>query len=324
MSVNASVIIPAWNGSRFIDDCLRSLRQHTPQAELIVVDNGSRDGTADLARARADRVIANDSNRGFSAAINQGVAAAQGEILLLLNQDTVALTDWQAQASALFDADASIGVLGFVLLYPDGTVQHAGARLTMPFLDAEHLTKHDPAAALDFVTGAAMAIRRAAWEEIGGFDEGFSPAYYEDVDYCFRARRAGWQLQMSARPAFTHFESQSRSEAVEQVARINVPRLRFALKHFGALWLEDVLMRGEMLRLLNASDRDWLRGIQIAYERAMAQAPEACAAGAALTGLELRQAGGQNPVAQAVENLLQLRKMSLARRLTIERVWEAA
>ncbi len=321
MSASASVIIPAWNGARFIDDCLRSLRDHTPSAELIVVDNGSEDGTPDLARALADHVIANDSNRGFAAAINQGVAAAQGEILLLLNQDTVALTDWLMLARTTFEGDARVGVLGYVLLYPDGSVQHAGAQLTEPFLESDHLRRYDPAVRMDFVTGAAMAIRRATWDAVGTFDEGFQPAYYEDVDYCVRVTRAGYTLAMRDTPAFTHFESQSRPSAAEQIARVNQQRLRFALKHRGARWFNETLMRPEMLRLFNGTVPEWLFGMAEANER-LANTAGVEAADAARTRL-VHTPEDSDDVAQARANLFQLSRMARARALTCERAPEA-
>ncbi len=321
MNISASVIIPAWNGARFIGDCLRSLRERVPTAELIVVDNGSSDGTANLARARADRVIANDSNRGFAAAINQGVAAAQGEILLLLNQDTVALTDWLSLARAIFESDALVGALGFVLLYPDGSVQHAGARLTEPFLQSDHLHSYDPAARLDFVTGAAMAIRRATWDAIGTFDEGFHPAYYEDVDYCVRVARAGYTLAMCETPAFTHFESQSRPSAKEQTARVNQQRWRFALKHRGAHWFNETLLRPEMVRLFAGTVPEWLHGMALASANLAdtGGVETAAAAHTTLTGVP----EDPDEVAQARANLVELSRMARARALTCERVPEA-
>ncbi len=321
MSVSASVIIPAWNGARFIDDCLRSLREHAPTAELIVVDNGSHDSTPNLARARADHVIANSSNRGFAAAINQGVAVAQGEILLLLNQDTVALTDWLSLARTTFESDTRIGVLGFVLLYPDGSVQHAGAQLTEPFLQSDHLHSYDPEARLDFVTGAAMAIRRATWDAVGSFDEGYHPAYYEDVDYCARVKRAGYALAMRETPAFTHFESQSRPSALEQITRVNQQRLRFAFKHRGARWFNETLMRPEMLRLFVSTVPEWLHGMAEAGER-LVNADGVEAADAARTQL-FHLPENSDDVAQARVNLLQLSRMARARALTCERVPEA-
>ena len=190
-----SVIIPTWNGDQFIGNCLTSLCQTIPDnAEIIVVDNGSTDQTAILVTSISRvRLIRNEVNLGFSAAVNQGLVAAIGDVLFLLNQDTVAHADWFVAIQQRFQQDARLGIVGCKLLYPDGTLQHAGGQLLEPNWLSVHVAE-EFGGSLDFVTGAAFAIRRECYQEIGLFDIGYSPAYYEDVDYCLRARLKGWAI----------------------------------------------------------------------------------------------------------------------------------
>lgn len=236
-----SVIILTWNGAEYIDACLTALlAQEPPASEIIVVDNSSTDGTPDLVAERFPgvRLIRNIRNVGFAAGNNLGMRAATGDLLLLLNQDTEVHTGFLASLARTFD-DPAIGIAGCKLLYPDGTIQHAGGFLYRPRDESDHVGRHAPddgrfdrPVDCEFVTAAALAISRAALARMGPLDEGFAPAYYEDADWCYRARAAGFRVVYQPQAVVTHHESTATNSAGhERRFALNQGRIRFAFKH---------------------------------------------------------------------------------------------
>jgi len=236
-----SVIVLAWNGAAYIEDCLESLvAQDYPAFEVLVVDNGSTDDTPDIVTQRFPqvRLIRNHRNLGFAAGNNVGLAAAGGDLLVLLNVDTQVHAGWLAALADAF-ADPSVGIAGCKLLYPDGTIQHAGGFVYGPRGEAEHLGRYAPddgrfgeLADVEFVTGAALAICRIALDQIGLLDEGFSPIYYEDIDWCYRVRAAGWRVVYVPQAVVTHYESTATPpETHERDFAVHQGCLRFLFKH---------------------------------------------------------------------------------------------
>ncbi len=229
----ASIIIPVWNGRDFLEACLRSLLAQTYEPlEIIAVDNGSSDGSAELIEHLFPtvRLIRNAHNLGFAGGCNVGLRAAQGELLLLLNQDTQADAGWvRALAEALQEPEA--GIVGSQILYPDGRLQHAGGWIEWPLGLAHHHLAEDDARPVEFVTGAALGFPRAVVEKIGLLDEGFWPGYFEDVDFCLRARAAGFAVSVAPSAIVTHTESASTRDAATRARFYQRGRLRFLLKH---------------------------------------------------------------------------------------------
>jgi GT2 family glycosyltransferase len=185
-------------------------------AEVILVDDGSRDGTADVVRARfpAVRVLRSAVARGFTAAANEGLVAARGELLLLLNSDTEARPETLGRLFAAFDSDPKLGAAGAVLTNPDGSPQWSGGpepgHLWL-FLQASGLggalgrlpgyrlirpLDGEARGAVDWVTGAAIAIRREAWAAVGPLD-GRYRFYAQDLDFCLSLRDAGWHVGLA-------------------------------------------------------------------------------------------------------------------------------
>lgn len=240
-SMPASVIIPAWNGRDYLPACLEALlAQDYPDLEIIVVDNASTDGSADLVAETFSEIhlIRNKRNLGFAGGCNAGLKAARDDLLILLNQDTQVHPGWlQALSYAL--EGSKIGVAGCKILYPDGeTMQHAGGWLEWPLGIAHHYGQGEPDAGewdapkpVEFVTGAAMAFRREVLERVGFLDEGFWPGYFEDIDFCFRARRAGYEVLYAPEAKLSHAESTSISEQAHISEFYQRGRLRFLLKH---------------------------------------------------------------------------------------------
>ncbi len=239
--VKVSVVIPVWNGRAFLGDCLDALlAQQGVPFEVIAVDDRSPDDSAVfIARHYPQvRLLRNEYNMGFAGACNVGMRAARGEILVLLNQDTVVRPGWLAAMVRAFEGER-VGVVGCKILYPDGeTIQHAGGWIEWPLGLAYHYGHHerddgrwDEPRQVDFVTGASMAVRRAVLETIGMLDEGFWPGYYEDVDFCLRVQRAGYEVWYIPDAVLIHRESASRPDSRRRWEAYHRGRLRLVLKY---------------------------------------------------------------------------------------------
>lgn len=237
----ASAIIPVWNGRSYLPRCLDALlAQKGAALEVIVVDNASVDGSADLVAQRYPSVtlVRNSSNLGFAGACNAGLRVAVGHILILLNQDTQVQAGWIEALVGAFQRP-HLGVIGCKILYPDGrTIQHAGGWIEWPRGLAHHYGQGDvdqgqwdTAREVDYVSGAALALRREVADQIGLLDEGFWPGYFEDADLCQRARDAGYAVWYEPGATLFHEETASFSEAVPRSRAYHRGRLRFLLKH---------------------------------------------------------------------------------------------
>jgi GT2 family glycosyltransferase len=273
----ASVIIPVWNGMNDLPACLAALaaQSHAP-LEIIAVDNASTDHSGDWIAGRhpAVRLIRNQENRGFGGACNTGLAAAKGDVLVLLNQDTIVRPEWLAALVKVLEKNADIGIAGSKALYPNGTIQHAGAIIDSRGV-SEHLGYHqedkgqfDRLADSDYVTGASLALRRILYEQIGGFDPGFFPAYLEDVDLCYRARAAGWRVVYAPQSVLIHNERSSAATPNYAGALLyHRHRLRFVCKHWPLerLRAEFLPAEREWLAHLRPSEEQWLAAAHHAY-----------------------------------------------------------
>ncbi|QEM69759.1 glycosyltransferase [Geobacter sp. FeAm09] len=241
VDIVVSIIIPLFNRVDLTKQCLEGLARTVGAAiphEIILVDNGSTDGTADYLRAAGDRVavIGNGSNQGFARACNQGARAARGKYLLFLNNDTVPQPGWLEPLVRVLEDDPAVAAAGSKLLYPDGTIQHAGVvmvdnRAGNDPLCGEHIWRGRPADLPEAnepyryqaLTAACLLVRRTAFEAVAGFDEGYWNGY-EDVDLCFKLGQRGWPLVYQPRSVVVHHESKSGPERFTRVAG-NIERL---------------------------------------------------------------------------------------------------
>ncbi len=240
--MKASVIVLTWNGIEYLEHCLDAvLSQDYADLQVIVVDNNSTDGSADLVATRYPQVhlIRNNRNLGFSAGNNVGLRAADGDVMVLLNQDTVVQVGWLEALVAAFE-QPDVGIAGCKALYPDGTIQHAGGFVYGTRVETEHTGRHEPDDGrfdqlrdADFVTGAALAISGIVLNRVGLLDEGFSPVYYEDVDWCYTAREAGFRVVYVPAARLVHHETPTaRRESHEHKYTLHHGRLRFVFKHW--------------------------------------------------------------------------------------------
>lgn len=199
-----TIVIVTYNRLEKTRLCVDSVEACTPEPHsLLFVDNGSADGTPEYLVERFGReaVIANETNQGFLRAANQGMAAAQGRYILLLNNDTVATPDWLGALLRAAESSPDVGIVGGRVVSPDGRVQVAGAYIAFDGsarMVGEGMSPDDPTLAKErevcYVGGHCMLIRRELFERIGPLDEAFGFGYHEDTDYCYRARQAGYRV----------------------------------------------------------------------------------------------------------------------------------
>jgi GT2 family glycosyltransferase len=243
VGMRISVIIVSLNGRSRIAMPLEALRRCDPAPfETIVVDNGSSDGLSKFVAAHYPEVhlVRAPQNLGFAGGNNLGIVNARGDVVLLLNDDTEPEPGWLAPIVEAFLGDARLGIIGCQLLYPNtGEVQHLGG-----ILHANGLSDHagwgerprgDGALlpAGDYVTGAAMAIRREVIATVGMLDAGFWPIYFEETDFCARAARVGWKLAVASGSRVVHHESQSQDGRMSArfLRTYHRNRIRFLLKN---------------------------------------------------------------------------------------------
>ncbi|HAJ35009.1 MAG TPA: hypothetical protein DCL15_04890 [Chloroflexi bacterium] len=239
-----SVIIPVWNGRPYLQRALTALlaqRTTNDQTfEVIAVDNASTDDSANFIATNFPtvRLLRNRTNQGFAGGCNRGLEAAQGSLCVVLNQDTLVRPGWINEL-IMAAADPQIGIVGCKILYPDGvTLQHTGGWLEWPLGLAHHTGageidhgQWDTPRTVEFVTGAALAIRREVLTQVGAFDEAFWPGYFEDVDLCLRVQRAGWRIYYAPTAVLEHQESTTVRDPALRTYYYHCGRLRLLLKH---------------------------------------------------------------------------------------------
>lgn len=215
----ASLVMLALNQLEYTQNCILSLFENTPiPHELIVVDNGSTDGTADFLKRLSARwphvkVISNASNLGFAGGNNQGMAAARGDYVVLLNNDLLFTPGWLEKMLVWMQEDPSVGLVGPCSNHGNGCLEVSGGYSNMEELArfaAEFERRHERRGfAVKRLVGFCLAIRRAVIDAIGGLDEGFGIGNFEDNDYCLRARAAGFACWIAADTFIHHVGSQT-------------------------------------------------------------------------------------------------------------------
>ncbi|HLC40447.1 MAG TPA: glycosyltransferase, partial [Methylomirabilota bacterium] len=212
----ASVIVLAWNQLEYTRACVESVIRNTKISyELVLVDNGSTDGTLDYFRSiPGAKVVANGTNLGFAAGNNRGIQAAAGDYVVLLNNDTIVTPQWLDGLIACAEEDPSIGIVGPMSNCVSGPQQVADASYAdLTALDdytrvfrERHRGKRLP---FDRIVGFCMMIRREVIDRIGLLDERFGIGNFEDDDYCLRAKQAGFRLVIAADVFIHHFGSRT-------------------------------------------------------------------------------------------------------------------
>lgn len=277
-SPRASIVIPVFNKVEFTFQCLRSLLREIDfdDTEVIVVNNASADETAKLLSHFQGlvTVIDNEENRGFVDACNQGAAAASGTYLVFLNNDTVVLAGWLRHLLETIEGDARVGAVGSMLLYEDGRVQEAGAGVWQNGAAFHYGWGGSPddrrytfAREVDYCSGASLLVRRDLFEQLGGFDRRYAPAYYEDVDICFGVRSLGYKVVYQPMSRLIHHDGatagRDTTTGFKRYQTIN--RAKFVEKWRATLEREN--LPEDRLRTREASNRKRAPGIIVFDER---------------------------------------------------------
>jgi N-acetylglucosaminyl-diphospho-decaprenol L-rhamnosyltransferase len=258
MTLDVSALIVNWNVRDLLDACLASLAgregDDAPK-EIVVVDNGSRDGSVAMVRARYPdvRLIEAPHNPGFAGGINLAAAAATGDALFLLNPDTLVEPGALRQLTRALRNDPTLGAVGPRLIESDGSVQSSRRRFpTAPtlFLESTPLQGRLAARTLaryylddvpvtvparpDWLVGAALLIRRTAWQEVGPLDTGYF-MYFEETDWFRRAAARGWRAGFVPEARVVHYSGKSSEQNIAaRHLRFTSSKLRYAERYHGA------------------------------------------------------------------------------------------
>ena len=216
-----SIVIPVYNQFGYTYNCLRSILERSGDVtyEVIIADDVSNDLTKKITEvANGIKVVRNSKNQRFLKNCNNAAKHARGKYILFLNNDTQVQKDWLKPLVDLIESDERIGMVGSKLIYSDGTLQEAGGIIwaDAPGHAWNYGNGQNPdkpefnyVKEVDYISGAAIMIRRNIWEEVGGFDEYFAPAYCEDSDLAFMLRSKGYKVMYQPLSVVVHFEGKS-------------------------------------------------------------------------------------------------------------------
>ncbi len=249
-----SIIIVNFNGLAHTRNALRSILRHSPTSEAIVVDNCSSDGSASALRSEFPSMVihAAPRNGGFAFGCNRGAELAKAKYLFFMNNDALLTEDTPSILASYLDANPSCVAVGPRLLNLDGSFQLSLG--LEPSISGEwstrrwqRISKHSPEQLssmidrryakkmVDWITGAALMMRKDVFTEIGGFDESYF-MYFEDVDLCRRIRNAGHEVRYNPETSMIHLVGQSANKEKTRVSReYRASQLRYYRKHHSGI-----------------------------------------------------------------------------------------
>ncbi len=214
-----SIVIPVYNEFQYTYNCLMSILNHSGDVayEIIIADDRSTDQTKDITDIVSGiKVVRTAENLRFLRNCNHAAKHAEGKYILFLNNDTQVQENWLQPLVRLIESDERIGMVGSKLIYPDGYLQEAGGILWKDGSAWNYGNRKNPedpeynyVKEADYISGAAVMIKRSLWHKIGGFDERFVPAYCEDSDLAFAVRAQGYKVLYQPLSVVVHFEGVS-------------------------------------------------------------------------------------------------------------------
>ncbi len=216
----ASVVIPAWRRADLLRRCLDSLAQHTSRYpfETVVVLNGATPEVTSVVKGELEglRVVSSRVNLGFGGGCNRAAQLARGEFLVLLNDDTEVEDGWLDALIETADSHPDAGAVGSRIVSHEGVLLEAGGLVWREGVSShlgrglpESTNRHRYLRHADYCSASSLLVRRTTWDAIGGFDEGYFPGYYEDVDLCLSIARLGQGILFEPRSCVRHHESGS-------------------------------------------------------------------------------------------------------------------
>ena len=216
--IDVSIIIPVYNKYNYTLNCIRSIitNSNNVSYEIIIADDCSNDQTINIhKKIKNIKIVKTNGNFGFLKNCNNASKFAQGKYILFLNNDTIVQKNW---LSPLIDLmlDNKIGLVGSKLIYPNGILQEAGGIIwndatgcNYGHNDDSDKSEYNYVKEADYISGASIMIRKPLWDEIGGFDERYTPAYYEDTDIAYEVRKRGFKVMYQPKSVVIHFEGVS-------------------------------------------------------------------------------------------------------------------
>jgi len=264
-----SIIIPAYNAWEINYQCISSIINNTIGVayEVILADDCSSDSTANCTDIINNIVhVRTGTNEGFLKNCNHAAKFAKGKFILFLNNDTKVTPNWLAPLVTLIESDEVIGMVGSKLIYPDGKLQEAGGIIWNDASGWNYGHKQNPelpefnyVKEVDYISGAAILIKKDLWEKTGGFDERYSPAYFEDTDFAFTVRSMGYKVMYQPLSEVIHYEGYS--HGTDEMALENPENIKYfqainKIKFFNK-W-EEVLLKEHLPNaenVFNARDK---------------------------------------------------------------------
>lgn len=237
-----SIVIVSLNGEKALPVCIEALKKtNWENFEVILVDNGSSDSTSDVVRELWSnvKIIRVPENLGFAGGNNVGIKEAKGDWVVLLNDDTEVDAKWLRAFDKTSDENPDAGILGCKLLYPNSNIiQHAGCWIEPNGLShhygygEEDKGQHNKIRECEYVTGAAFAISRKVINKIGILDAKFFPIYFEEIDYCKRAQKAGFKILYVPDSVVIHHESRTTTKFSKGfLIKYHKNRMRYLFKN---------------------------------------------------------------------------------------------
>ncbi|TVU71287.1 glycosyltransferase [Cobetia crustatorum] len=251
-SPDVTIVIPVHNKFALTYHSLAALILAHNEAtyEVIVVDDCSTDKTTELDKIVENvRIITNEHNLGFLRNCNKAVQEANGDFVVMLNNDTEVTSGWLDEMIDTFNRFDGVGMVGSKLIYPDGKLQEAGGIVWgngQPWNLGNRGNSQAPewnyARQVDYLSGASLMLPRTLWNEVNGFSDEFAPAYYEDTDLAFKIRDSGYKTVYAPYSIVVHFEGMSNgrdeSQGIKKHQAINAPRFR-------SKWVDSYMHNGE-------------------------------------------------------------------------------
>lgn len=220
-----SIIIPTYNQFVYTYTCLKSILNNSGdeiEYNVIVADDCSTDLTVEIEKkVKNITVVRTDANKGFLLNCNNAAKKATGKYIVFLNNDTQVQRNWLSPLVEIMEKENNVGLVGSKLVFADGTLQEAGSIVwsdgnAYNFGRGKNIndSEFNYVKEVDYVSGAAIMIRKTLWNEIGGFDERYAPAYYEDTDIAFEVRKRGYKVVYQPLSVVVHFEGISNGKDV--------------------------------------------------------------------------------------------------------------